>query len=301
MIVQQPITTEQVQNLHTGCILTEASVAAFLKFETDKGASANLLRRLKSTIRGLWEFLPEDKQITRQRLLDWRGSLEASGYSSVTVLNHVKYINRYLEFTGHGELRFQKGKAKDIAGATFGYLTAIAPTGARDRGDVVWRFSCRCGGSVELPAARVLRGNTLSCGCLKGAHLKLANKYYDGTSLVQSMTEKVKSDRSASGYVGVAPKRDKWMAHIKYKGVRYSLGCYWNIEDAIKARARAKELVMADARGLLDFYTELEKTFPRLPDKAEDQPRVFPRRVWVTAEAPSAVEGSPSEQEINEN
>lgn len=60
---------------------------------------------------------------------------------------------------------------------------------------------------------------------------------------------------------------DKWQARITYKGVQYSLGCYFNIDDAVKARARAKELVMADAQGLLDFYNELSKSFPQISSR----------------------------------
>ena len=68
----------------------------------------------------------------------------------------------------------------------------------------MWAFQCKCGNTVELPATRVLTGNTLSCGCLKGAHFKTTNKYYYGTSLTLSMREQIESKHSVSGYVGVS-------------------------------------------------------------------------------------------------
>lgn len=267
--------------------MTQEAMDAFIKSETQKGASENMLRRFKGALKVINDYLPEDKTLTKERLLSWRRDMDTKGYASITILNYVKYINRYLDFVGCSELRFNKGKAKDITGMTFGYLTAIEPTGAKDRRDILWRFQCKCGNTVALPATRVLLGNTLSCGCLKADHLKKANKYYDGTSLMQSITEVIKSKRSVSGYVGVTPKRNKWQAHIKYKGVSYSLGCYSDIEEAVKARARAKQLVIADAQGLLDFYTELEKTFPALPSKKTPK-KQFPSAKWKSNTTPNS-------------
>ena len=268
--------------------MTQESMAAFVQHEADKGASENMIRRFKGTRKVMYNFLPEDKCITKERLLEWRKGMEDSRYASITILNYVKYINRYLDYVGCSEIRFNKGKAKDITGMTFGYLTAIEPTGAKNRGDFVWLFQCKCGNTVELPATRVLIGNTLSCGCLKGAHFKTTMKMIDGTSLVMSMTEKVESTRAVSGYTGVTPKRDKWQAYIKYKGVHYSLGCYYDIKDAVKARARAKEIVIADAQGLLDFYAELEKNFPQLPNRRTEPKKKFTSTEWTVNNTPGS-------------
>jgi len=258
------VAKKTVANSH---YMTREKMDAFVEHEKNKGASDNMVRRFKGTLKVIFDFLPDDKCITKARLVEWRKIIEDNGYASTTMLNYIKYINRYLDFVGCSEIRFNKGKAKDITGMAFGYLTAIEPTGTKNRGNNVWRFKCKCGNIVELPATRVLIGNTLSCGCLVGKELIASRKYFDGTSIVQSMTEKVKSTRAVSGYTGVSPKRDKWQARITYKGVQYSLGCYFNIDDAVKARARAKELVMADAQGLLDFYNELSKSFPQIPSR----------------------------------
>ena len=268
--------------------MTPELMEAFVQYETDKGASKNMIMRFKCAVKVLYDYLPEDKCITKERLLQWRKGMEVSGYASITILNYVKYINRYLDYVGCSQIHFNKGKAKDITGMTFGYLTAIECTGTKHRGDFVWAFQCKCGNTVELPATRVLIGNTLSCGCLKGAHFKTTNKYYDGTSLTLSMREQIESRHSVSGYVGVTPKRDKRHAYITYKGVHYSLGSYWNIDDAVKARTRAKELVMADAQGLLDFYSKLEKSFPQLPNKRTEPKRKFQYQEWVVNDTPAS-------------
>lgn len=268
--------------------MTPETMDSFVRNEIQKGASENMVRRFRGTLKVVYDYLPEDKLITKERLIDWRKSMEESGYASITILNYVKYINRYLDFVGCSDIRFNRGKAKDLSGMTFGYLKAIRPTGAKNRKDIVWLFECKCGNTIELPATRVLAGNTLSCGCLKGASLRASRKYYDGTSLVQSMTEAIESKRSVSGFTGVTPKRNKWQAYITYKGIRYSLGCYSRIEDAIKARAKGKELVIADAKGLLDFYTELEKSFPQLPSRRTELKKEFSNANWIVNNTPAS-------------
>ena len=195
--------------------------------------------------------------------------MKEHGYTQHTELNYVKGINRYLDFCGYSEIRFNRGRAKDIAGKQFGYLMAIEPTGEKNRKDYVWRCRCKCGKKVEYPATRLLLGNTVSCGCLRGAHFKEVNKYIGGTSLRQSLDEQVHSTKAMSGYTGVTVKRGKWKAYIKYKGQDISLGCYDKLEDAVKARARGKELVQMDALGLLGFYEKLHKDDPALPNRVK--------------------------------
>lgn len=60
--------------------------------------------------------------------------------------------------------------ARDIAGQTFGALTAIAPTPRRISGAVAWSFRCVCGEVVErggaATAATAAGGATPSCGCI---------------------------------------------------------------------------------------------------------------------------------------
>lgn len=56
-------------------------------------------------------------------------------------------------------------KGLDIAGQTFGFLTAIKWTGRSANQGRVWEFKCKCGKTVELAIGTVTSGNTLSCGC----------------------------------------------------------------------------------------------------------------------------------------
>jgi len=250
-------------------VMTCESIASYVQWEQERGASENALRRCKRYTASLYAWLPEDKVLTRERLLSWRNGLKELGYSSNTELNYVKGINCYLDYIGCSDLRFNRGRAKDIAGMQFGYLTAIEPTGEKNRKNIVWRCRCKCGRVVEYPATQLLTGNNLSCGCLRGDNLKAFNQYYDGTSIRMSVTEHVHSTRAESGYTGVTKKRGKWKAYIKYKGKSISLGCYSELEDAVKARARGKELVRLDAMGMLDIYEELHKDDLSRPNRAQ--------------------------------
>lgn len=243
--------------------ITAQTIDEYLRHEAEGGASANALRRHRGSMNALYSYLPADKGLTEERLLEWRRAMEEKGYAPITIQNYVKSINRYLDYFDCSALRFCRGRAKDLSGKTFGYLRPIHPTDKRDRGDIIWLCQCRCGNMVELPATRLLRGNTLSCGCLQKQHrkdgLKKANKCFAGTNLNQSMQERIFSKHNKSGYVGVYQKRDKWMAILKYRSKTYYLGAYYSVEEAAKARARAKELAMEDARELLELYDRLHQ------------------------------------------
>lgn len=249
-------------------VMLPESMEAFVASEKSRGASEDAVRRLRTATKSLYEFLPEDKELTRKRLLAWRDDMNAKGYAYRTVQNYAKAINLYLDFIGLSDIRFNRGKGKDIAGLEFGFITALEPTEKRVRRDVVWRCRCRCGSELELPATRLLLNNTLSCGCIQKEHIKRAKKYFGGTSLEQSLQDTVVSTRSTSGYVGVTRKKGKWQAYITYKKQHYSLGTYTKLEDAIKARARAKEAVMEDAAKLLEVYQELHQNDSPLPGKS---------------------------------
>ena len=239
--------------------MTQQSIDAFLENQIENGASKDTLRQRRGFVAYLYQWLPESKELSRECLQLWREDMERKGYTQQTILNYVKGINLYLDYMGWAEIRFNKGRAKDIRNLPFGYLKPIEPTNKKDRKDIVWRCKCKCGNIVELPATRLLVGNTLSCGCMKADNLRSASKNIAGTSLVMSLKEDEKKTDTLSGYTGVSPKRDKWYAHITYRGKRYNLGTYSNIEDAVKARARAKELVMEDAQQLLVLFEELHK------------------------------------------
>lgn len=257
-------------------VMTPESAKAFIEYEKSKGASENLLRRLKATLKAVYNFLPDNKQLTKESLLGWRDNMNDQGYAYQTVQNYVKYLNRYLDYVELSEIRFNRGKNKDISNMEFGFITAIEPTNKRQHNDVVWLCRCRCGAILEIPATRLIQNNTLSCGCIQKELIKRTNKYFDGTSLEKSLKNPIKSTRSTSGYVGVTKKKDKWQAYITYKRKHISLGVYDKLEDAVMARAKGKEAVMEDAAELLKIYEEIHKNDEMLPNKlSESRKNIF--------------------------
>ena len=250
--------------------VTEESIQAFLQAEEKKKISPDTLYHWKGYILALFRWLPEDKLVTKEVLAEWRKDFEEKGYSYHTISNYAKTINRYLRFVGREDLCFTRGKAKDLTGQRFGLLTAIEPTEKRHHSYIVWRCVCDCGNEVEVPSSQLLLHHVLSCGCLGMQYIQRANRYIDGTGLRQALEEKVVSDRAVSGYVGVMPSKhggDKWEAYIQYKGEKIHLGTHDKLADAVKARARAKELVQEDAMKLAEVYEELHKDDAELPNR----------------------------------
>ncbi len=234
------------------------SAEAIEKYLADKsaaGVSAVTIGKYRTTLQNLLKWSADDATLTPRRMRDWRQSLVGCGYGKITVQRYVTVANDFLRAVGAPELCIPKPIQNDLTGKTFGYLTVIEATEKRKRRDVVWRCVCKCGRETEVPTVLLLGGNTTSCGCLSKEILRQANRYAEGTSLRQSLDDRVLSDRAVSGYVGVQPRRGKWLAYINYKGIRYNLGTYSKLEDAVRARARGKEWVMEDAARLDEIYS----------------------------------------------
>ncbi len=254
--------------------LTEEDLEKYLADKMADGLKATAAAKYRSHLQHLCKWLPDGKVITRELLLQWRAEIETADYSQLTVEKYVTSINLYTKYKGRSDLNIKKTFSYHLKGKTFGYLTVLEPTGRKSRKDILWRCRCKCGKEIEVTAGLLVRGNTTSCGCLNVDILIHSNRYEEGTSLRQSMEEKVLNPNSASGYVGVVPHRDKWSAHITYKGKHYYLGTFSKIEDAIRARASAKEAVMEDAARIYEetdyLYGEVPHRPPR-PQK-EDKP-----------------------------
>lgn len=66
------------------------------------------------------------------------------------------------------------GHSKDLAGLSFGRLTAIAPTRERSNdGGVLWLCRCECGKELLVKATYLTQGHTKSCGCLSRENCSL--------------------------------------------------------------------------------------------------------------------------------
>lgn len=141
-------------------------------------------------------------------------------------------------------------KSPDLTGQVFGKLTVIGRSDKRSprgqRTTPLWECRCECG-NVTYKAKDTLTNPDFSmcsvCAAKYAAEKARAEAgFVEGTQLskIRNMTP---SAANTSGYRGVyyESKFDRYRAQIKFKGKRYYLGTYKNIEDAIKARQRAEE------------------------------------------------------------
>ncbi len=273
MFKMQSVSISEISDENLKCsdtvILTPKAVEHYLKEKLEHGVSSAAVAKYRTSLQKLLQWSERTRILTAEQLQDWRQDLKDHGYSKDTIQAHVKIVNDFLRTTGQERFCIQKPLRIDLRGKTYGYLTVIEPTEKRSRRDVVWRCSCRCGREAEAATTMLTSGKTMSCGCLNVQILQYANRYVEGTSLRQSLEDRVFSTNTASGYTGVHQKRGKWQAFITYKGIRYHLGTYTKMEDAVKARARAKEMVMEDAARLYEEYADCYEDTPSRPEKPE--------------------------------
>ncbi len=239
-------------------LLTREYIDTYLQQKQGTGISPSAVKKYRTPLNALQQWLGEDKTLSAERLQAWRKHIEAQGYSKVTVQNYVKTVNNFLRAIGLETMCIPRPIRNDLTGQTFGYLTILEPIEERKGRNLVWKCACKCGNITYVPTALLLSGRTSSCGCLKEEILDYHNGRIDGTDLSKALDDTVFNPNSVSGYVGVYLSRGKWEAYITYKKKRYYLGSYNNKEDAIKARTRAKELVMEDAQRLQELL-ELQK------------------------------------------
>ncbi len=142
---------------------------------------------------------------------------------------------------------------KDFVGKRFGMLTVLAYVGKR-AGMHRWKCRCDCGKVTVVGQTLLQSGKTKSCGCLQAASIAENLKLCDGTSVaILEATMHRLRPTNTSGYTGVYQNRRtrKWCAQITFKGKTYSLGTYFRIEDAAKARKAAEDRLFGE---FLDWY-----------------------------------------------
>ncbi len=240
-------------------------IEIYLQKRQSEGVADSAIVKYRDALKNLYLWLGDNLRLDAVRLQQWRLHLESFGYSKHTVQRYITRVNNFLHYYERDDLHIPKPVRNDLTGRSFGYLTVLEQTEQRHHKYVVWRCACKCGKEIELPSGMLLGGHTTSCGCLNVEILQHRNRYEEGTELRQALEERIVNLNSASGYVGVQPKGNKWTAYITYRKKKYYLGTYSNIEDAIKARARAKEAVMEDAARIYDETNHLYGESPRRP------------------------------------
>lgn len=136
---------------------------------------------------------------------------------------------------------------RNLLGIRVGQLMVVEKLQKRDRkGCVVWKCICDCGNTCEYSEDQLVNHKLVSCGCYRANVLKYnLNKSLhrmQGTCLERLCIKKARSD-SKSGLVGIhITTNGRYRASIGFKGKRYNLGTFENLEDAIKARKCAERI-----------------------------------------------------------
>lgn len=107
---------------------------------------------------------------------------------------------------------------------------------------------CDCGKEFKTPIAHLKTGNTKSCGHDSEKNLDAGRgmDLVEGTTFSSVNQTRKRNKNNASGVTGVSQfhsgaNAGKWRAYIGFKGVRYELGIYKTMEEAIEARREAEE------------------------------------------------------------
>lgn len=154
------------------------------------------------------------------------------------------------------------GHQVDLTGQKFGKLTAIEPLEKRNHGSVVWRCICDCGNEVEVAENMLVSKNTRSCGCLhqeKDSFSTYLN-YIDDTC-VESLRSKHLRKDNTSGCTGVRFQKGKWIAQINFQKIKYYLGSFDSLDDAIRVRKQAEHLLHD---GFVACFDEWEKKLEKI-------------------------------------
>lgn len=149
---------------------------------------------------------------------------------------------------------------KNFIGKRFNMLTVVEYAG-KEAGMHRWRCVCDCGNETVVGQTLLQSGKTKSCGCLQSSQIKENMKFIDGTSVtaLEARMSRAPISTNTSGYNGVYQnkKTEKWTAQIGFKGKTYHLGSFDVIQDAIKARQRAEEMMFEP---FLEWYYDMNRS-----------------------------------------
>ena len=106
-------------------------------------------------------------------------------YNTNTPVSHLRPVRQSQQLLVDGCIALRSkvmAGRKDITGQRFGRLVAIERLGfvrigapEKQQTKTIWRFRCDCGNEVVRKSANAIRGDTLSCGCLKTENTKRLN------------------------------------------------------------------------------------------------------------------------------
>lgn len=90
---------------HTGVAMTREQIEDYIAHQREENRTPESVRKYARDLRALYSFLPEEKRIRPETLIQWRETLLGQGYAPRTVNCMVSVANSFLKWLGHRELQ----------------------------------------------------------------------------------------------------------------------------------------------------------------------------------------------------
>ena len=94
--------------------MTQQSIDAFLESQIENGASKDAFRQGRGFVTYLYQWLPENKELSKECLKLWREDMERKGYTQQTILNYVKGINNLGTYSNNEDASKARARAKEL-------------------------------------------------------------------------------------------------------------------------------------------------------------------------------------------
>ena len=85
--------------------LEPGAMEEFFRYLEENRRGDGTLESYRRTLLSLYEYLPEEKTVSRQRLLDWKEEMLSAGYAVRTVNARVSAVNSFLEYRDRRDLQ----------------------------------------------------------------------------------------------------------------------------------------------------------------------------------------------------
>lgn len=105
-------------------VMSRESMDSFRSCLERQGKKSDTVQAYRRCVEHLFTFLPDDKEIRSDTLMQWRDAMFAENLSASSVHVHITAANAYLEFLGRGEFQLPEkiprtsGK-KELSGLTW--------------------------------------------------------------------------------------------------------------------------------------------------------------------------------------
>lgn len=94
--------------------LTQELLTSFVQSQIAKGTKRDTIRKYRTSLKQLMDFLPPGKELTPEALEEWRACLKDSGYSNSSVQTRISAVNSLLRFQGYGLVAREPAQEKTV-------------------------------------------------------------------------------------------------------------------------------------------------------------------------------------------